>query len=269
MQGGEIDFEMGSQPSATYGTGSGNEPVSGIYDHLIVPVPAITDATKVFTDKKEVTITSVPEAEIYYTLTGKDGLSESKQYTGPFSISQTTRIAFEARQNGLISNVAMSELIKLENDKDITLAHQPANQYSSGGANNLIDGIRCSPDFKVGGWLGFEKENLEAVIDLRSEQTVSYFGAGFLQDENSWIFMPIKVNVYVSADGKNFKPAGEVKNTIPYTKSGTFVHTFEIKTTPLKARYIKIIATNRATCPPGHKGNGGSAWMFSDELIVK
>jgi hexosaminidase len=171
--------------------------------------------------------------------------------------------------NGNVSSVVSSEFVKMADDKDIKLVYPPANQYSSGGANNLIDGIRCSPDFRIGGWLGFEKVNLEAIIDLRQVKPVSTFGAGFFQDINSWIFFPSKIEFFVSENGTDYLSACVINNEIPSDKEGGILKTFEMQTQPVNARYVKFVATNIGNCPPGHKGQGGAAWMFSDEIIVK
>ena len=157
----------------------------------------------------------------------------------------------------------------MTDDKDIKLTFPPANQYSSGGANNLIDGIRCSPDFRINGWLGFEKVNLEAIIDFREVKSFTTFGAGFLQDINSWIFIPSQLEFLVSENGVDYKSAVVIRNNVPQDKEGTILKTLVTKTTSAtKARFVKVIATNIGNCPPGHKGNGGPAWMFADEIII-
>jgi len=60
-----------------------------------------------------------------------------------------------------------------------------------------------------------------------------------------------------------------IKNDVPLEKEGGILKTFEMQVKPINARYVKMVATNIGVCPPGHKGNGGPAWMFSDEIIVK
>jgi len=176
---------------------------------------------------------------------------------------------FYAQQNGNVSKVVSAEFVKMTDDRDIKLTYTPANQYSSGGAINLIDGIRCTPDFRVGGWLGFEKVNLEAIIDLRQVKSLSTFGAGFLQDVNSWVFMPSQIEFFISENGTDFRSVCVIKNDVPQDKEGTILKTFLKETPTVNARYVKFVATNIGNCPPGHKGQGGSAWMFADEIIVQ
>ncbi len=268
MKGGELEFTMGSQPNKKWGVGPGNEPETAITDNLIVPVPGITDASKSFRDKKEITITGPAGANFYYSVEGENSIP-SGPYTGPFTIENSARIKYYAQMNGGVSRVVTSEFVRMADDKDITLINPPANQYSSGGANNLIDGIRCSPDFRIGGWLGFEKVNLEAIIDLRKVKPVTTFGAGFFQDINSWIFFPAKLEFFVSENGTDYRSVCIINNDVPVDKEGGILKTFQKQLKPVNARYVKMIATNIGICPQGHKGNGGAAWMFADEIIVE
>ncbi len=268
MSGGELNFTMGNKPNKTWGSGKGNEPITAITDNVIVPAPALLEGSKSFRDSKEIKILAAPGCTVYYSITGIDGKTTTRQYQAPFTIDASTQIKCYAQKEGSVSNVVTADFIKMTNDRDIKLSYAPANQYSSGGAANLIDGIRCSPDFRVGGWLGFEKVNLEAIIDLHEIKTLSNFGAGFLQDINSWIFMPQQLEFFISENGTDYRSAAIIKNDVPQDKEGTIVKTFETKTAPVKARFVKVVATNIGNCPPGHKGQGASAWMFADEIII-
>lgn len=269
MKGGELVFTMGNQPNKKWGVGAKNEPSTAITDNLIVPAPSILDATKSFKNKKTITITGQSGAALYYRLERTDGTISTQPYTAPFTIDQSSTIKFYAQMNGSVSTIVTSEFVKMNDDKDIRLTFPPANQYSSGGANNLIDGIRCSLDFRIAGWLGFEKVNLEAIIDLKQVKPVSFFGAGFFQDINSWIFFPSKIEFLVSENGKEYHSANVINNDVFTDKEGSILKTFETQVKPVNARFVKCIATNIGTCPAGHKGNGGKAWIFSDEILVR
>lgn len=268
MNGGELQFVLASRPNKNWGSGTGNEPVTAITDYPIVPVPAISNASKAFTDSKEIAITALPGCSVFYTLTSPDGKVRTLEYTAPFSINQTTKLQLYAQKDGSVSKENTANFLKMTGDRDIKLTYAPANQYASGGAQSLIDGIRCSPDFRVSGWLGFEKVNLEAIIDLHQLKTLTHFGAGFLQDINSWIFMPQQIEFFVSDNGTDYHSVCLIKNDIPLDKEGSIVKTFETGVAAVKARYIKVIATNIGNCPPGHKGMGAPAWLFADEIIA-
>jgi len=269
MNGGELSFTMSGKPNKKWGVGIGNEPVTAITDNLIVPTPSIQDATKSFKNNKLITLTAPAGASVFYSITGTDGKTSTQAYKGPFIIDQSSTLKFYAQSEGSVSRVVTSEFVKMNDDKDIKLTFPPANQYSSGGATNLIDGIRCSPDFRVSGWLGFEKVNLEAVIDLREAKMLTTFGAGFLQNINSWLFMPSQIEFFISENGSDYQSAGSIRNDVPQTQEGVVVKTFEMNVPVVKARYVKVVATNIGNCPPGHKGQGASSWIFADEIIIK
>ena len=80
--------------------------------------------------------------------------------------------------------------------------------------------------------------------------------------------MPQQLEFFASENGTDYHSVAVLKNDIPQDKEGTTLKTFETKTSPVKARYIKMVATNIGNCPPGHKGQGAPAWMFADEIII-
>ncbi|MBK9566867.1 MAG: GH92 family glycosyl hydrolase [Saprospiraceae bacterium] len=269
MNGGNLSFSLSSTPNKNWGNGQGNEPVTSIAEHLIVPSPSVKEASKSFRGSKSIELIAQPNAKVFYRVGEGKTFGEYVQYTTPFEINATCTIDYYALADGLKSNVITSEFVKMPDDKDISLKFVPQNQYSSGGATNLIDGIRCAPDFRINGWLGFEKNNLEAIIDLRSKKEVSEFGVGFIQDNNAWVFYPAKIEFFASDDGSNYTKIGEVVNVISPYKEGVMLQMFELPETKVSARYVKVIGHNIGHCPPGHKGLGAPAWLFSDEIIIK
>lgn len=269
MDGGSLTFTLSSVPNEKWGVGIGNEPATSINEYLIIPAPAIREASKSFRGSKLIEFIVQPESKVFYNIVDGNTKSEYKLYNLPFEINKTCSIEFYALSGGIKSKVITSEFVKMPDDRDINLKYQPQNQYSSGGATNLIDGIQCAADFRINGWLGFEKNNLEAIIDLRSKKELSKFGASFIQDNNAWVFYPVKIEFFASDDGVDFLKIGEVVNDISPYKDGVMVQMFELPETKINSRYIKVIGHNIGNCPPGHKGLGASAWLFADEIIVK
>jgi hypothetical protein len=157
----------------------------------------------------------------------------------------------------------------VKNDMEIKLTCPPANQYSGNGPMTLVDGLEAADDFRIGGWLGFEKVNLEAVIDLKTAKKVSRLSADFLQDENSWIFMPSQVEFQISDDGISYRSAGIVKTDVPFDRKGAVKKAMSITIPPVEARFVKVIATSLGTCPDGHKGYPNACWVFCDEITIE
>lgn len=152
--------------------------------------------------------------------------------------------------------------------KPVELMTPFSPKYEAGGAAALTDGIRGINDYHFN-WLGFEGEDLEAVIDLGEEMLVSEISVDFLQDIQSWVFLPGSMTVYSSVDGEELLKLGTVQNITPDDKSGAFIQTFSIKGPEVRARYIRVRAESLKTCPSWHIGAGKNCWIFTDEIVLK
>ena len=156
----------------------------------------------------------------------------------------------------------------LARGRPVTLARPASPKYHDGDARALTDGLKGWGDYHTH-WLGFEGEDLEATVDLGFVQTVTQVDTDFLQDINSWVFMPRVVKCSVSEDGAGFRSIGEVANTVPETRWGPIIAPFNFRCAPTRARFVKVEATSFKTCPAWHKGAGGLAWIFIDEIAVR
>jgi predicted alpha-1,2-mannosidase len=302
MAGGELVFEMAAQPNLKWGAGVNEVPVSRIEEGQIVPVPAIRAAGKTFKDQLEVRIQdnsnrgssptpgsqarqpgwggavkegSVRRNMIHYTTDGTEPGPKSAQFTKPFFIDRSTTIkALAVDSGGSKSLVATADYHQIPHNWTINLISKYNSQYTGGGDFALIDGIRGTSNWSGGGWQGYQGQDLIAVIDLGRIQNVSKFGAGFLQDVGSWIWMPRSVDFEISLDGKNFVPAATISNEVPDGSSandsvGAVIKDFAKTVVAQKARYVRIRAHNFGKIPDWHPGKGGDAWIFVDEIIVE
>jgi len=143
----------------------------------------------------------------------------------------------------------------------------PSAKYRNGEAAALTDGLRGWDDYHMH-WLGFEGAEMDAAIDLGRVQPVSRIESDFLQDINSWVFMPQAVEFLVSDDGTRYRNVGTVKDTIPPQRWDPVVASFNVAFEPNQARYVRVKTVSFKTCPSWHKGSGGPAWIFIDEIRV-
>ncbi|MEQ9405756.1 MAG: GH92 family glycosyl hydrolase [Cyclobacteriaceae bacterium] len=264
MKGGNLVFSMSATPSE-FGQKKEYRPASRIEVESIA-IPALETGNQAFMESTEVKLsTPTKDAEIYYAFSEKD--EKGIRYTAPFTVSKTTDLYVWSQKENKKSLKAKSRLLKIPEKRGITLGTRYANHYTAGGDMALVDFIRGGEDFRTGTWQGYEGVNLEAVVDLGSVRDISEIKIGFLQDENAWIFMPTGVSFHVSNDGENFILVSEEENTISYGEKGTILKDFSVRKSQ-KARYVKIIATNRGTCPEDHKGAGGKSWIFADEIVI-
>ena len=153
--------------------------------------------------------------------------------------------------------------------KQVKLLTSP-KKYANEDPQVLTDGAFGGANFYAN-WLGFEGNDLEAVIDLESDKKLQYIGSDFLQVVNHVVFFPTDVKYYYSLDGENYTLLGTVRNERPLSKQSKIndIQSFEVEFLPVMARYIKIKANNMDIAPDWHHAAGLPAWIFIDEVLVR
>ncbi|MEO1713042.1 MAG: GH92 family glycosyl hydrolase, partial [Bacteroidota bacterium] len=269
MEGGTLEFKMVNRPVTEWAVKPEHQPKSSIQEHLMVPVPGIVQGGRAFFGADTIQLNHLyPEAKIYYTLDGRKPDSTSTLYTQPIPIRETTSMKAIAWHSKLgYSKVIEASFRKVPNDRTITLNTEYSNQYAAGGDRALIDYLQGGNDFRTGEWQGYHAVNLDAVVDLGKRTEVKEVNVRFLQDHNSWIFMPERVQFFESKNGQDYNLLITMPTRTDEQTEGSIVEAFSIPV-GLKTRYIKIVGQNRGVCPPWHKGAGGKAWVFADEIEI-
>ena len=271
IRGGTLIFEMGPEPNEEWGTGEGDIPRSSIDDFPILAVPYLADGMRTFIDSTRVEIGTVDrDARIYYTLDGSEPGIDSYLYTEPFILNESTIIKAIAFREGMpASNMMTARFDRIQGGRSITLHTSYSPMYTAGGDMALIDMLRGSDDFRTGAWQGYQGVDLDAVVDLGREREIARVAVGFLQDQNSWIFMPLEVEFALSTEGTRFEVIGVVKSDVPPEVDGAVLEDFSKEGVNRKARYVRVRARNMGLCPDWHKGAGHKAWIFADEIVVE
>jgi arylsulfatase len=149
----------------------------------------------------------------------------------------------------------------------VTLTTPPSPTYPGQGPSSLTDGKLGSRDHHDGRWLGFEADDLEAVIDLGKARKVSRIGLDCLRAQISWIFLPQSVEFAVSEDGNDWETVHQAPVVLePDPRTATLRIEAEVHAGPV--RYLRVRARNLGQCPEWHPGAGGKAWLFVDEIVV-
>lgn len=151
-------------------------------------------------------------------------------------------------------------------EKKVILKNPPHPNYYN--TNTLTDGFTEGADqFRT--LMGFEGNNLEAIIDLEKPELIKEIKIGFLQNQPSWIFFPKRVEFLISENGKDFEKIAtqEINTNLVEKMSGVFYFSTKEKM-ERNARYLKVVAHNQGKCPEGHNGAGKNCWIFADEIIV-
>ena len=280
--GDALEIEMGSKPNYKYPDVSSYAREPGLWEpegvmitvYRELTVPVFESSESVFRDKMIVSIRQgytgpfTGKYSIYYT-TSADNFSKKHLYTKPFTISETTTIrAWVETKSEFRSAVSEATYHKFVKDKKIKYISHYNPQYTAGGDEGLIDGIRGNVKWRLGGWQGYQSQDFEVVVDLLSVKEIHRVAAGFLEDIRAWIYFPTEMSVEVSEDGENFIPFGTYKNEGPIDDYTEKVQDFTV-TGLAKARYVRVRAKNFGVLPEWHQGAGGDAHIFVDEIVVE
>jgi hexosaminidase len=208
---------------------------------------------------------------IHYTTDGSKPKLNSSLYKAPFPLDHTVTIKAGIFQDGKNKGKIAEQPIIIHKalGKTINMNSPFSSRYPAAGEDALIDGITGSADFSDGNWQGYQANDLDVIIDLGKVIPIEKISTGFIQNAESWIFMPLTVEYAVSVDDHDFETVAKFTNEISEYENGAIIHNFARTFSGVEARYIKVFAENRKTCPQGHPGAGDKAWLFVDEIIIE
>ena len=236
----------------------------------ITPVPRITAAKTVFETTQQVQLSAAKGHQIHYRLRTATDTTDWLPYKKPFAITQTTHIEAVAHHNNVPSKPVEAQFFKRPNNFSIQLKSTYNRQYTAGGSEGLLDGVRGDENWRKGFWQGYQGQDFVAVVDLKQSQEIQIVGVGFLQDSRSWILMPRSVQFRFSEDGKSWHTATAVSHQIDPKDTEVQLHELLYDfDAPIVARYIEVQAINFGTLPAWHQGAGFEAFIFLDEIWVK
>lgn len=223
------------------------------------------------TDKKAVVVTlsTIDDAPIYYTLDGTEPDSASLKYTEPIAITETADFqAVVIRPEGKSKVVSKKISFNKATYCPIELTFQPSEKYKFGGAVTLVDGMKGNDSYATGAWLGFVGGDVEAIIDLGQETEIKRVATSAVVDMSAWIMGSTGLVVSVSDDNKEFREVAskDIPAETNIDKKG--VENYDITFDPVKARYVKVVIKRSPALPKGHAGEGKAAYMFIDEIEV-
>lgn len=266
MKGGTLEFEMTDKPVKNWFS---QFSVSKIESNFAI-VPTI-EADRVFKNETTVKIsTPDPTAKIFYTLDGSEPSEKSNAYTKSLTVAETAIVkAISVSKTGGKSLIAESRLNKKPNDWTVKLFSKYNRQYTGGGDEGLIDGIRGTTNFASGEWQGYQAQDFIAVIDLQRETEIKKLGGGFLQVARSWIWMPTRIEFEVSADGENFRKVADIKTDVAAEDMTHIIRDYKTDIAPVKARFVRVRAYNLGKIPAWHPGAGFDAFIFVDEIFIE
>ena len=140
--------------------------------------------------------------------------------------------------------------------------------YTFKGGITLVDGLKGTPNYRTGRWLGFCETDLEAVIDLKHEEEVCCVSFNTSVDKGDWVFDLLGITVSVSNDGENYAVVFDSTYPDLTAEDENKIYGHKVEFEPTKARYIKIKALSDRDMPAWHPARGLPAFIFVDELEI-
>lgn len=213
----------------------------------------------------------IPGASIYYTLDGTEPGIGNIKYEQLVQIQSSTILKAVTVVNDKVMGMKAAEqnfVMHKALGKNVVYATPVSRYYMADGPNSLTDGVRGTLAVSRY-WHGFPGNDLVATIDLGEETLVQKITLGCLQNYRDWIFLPQSVTYEISIDGKNFINVGMVNNDISPDEKNPVIKNFTANFSTQNAKYIRVTAKNLGECPKGHPGEGKTAWLFADEIIVE
>lgn len=135
--------------------------------------------------------------------------------------------------------------------------NKPIQQwYPAAGETTFTDGVIGGWTYSDNRWQGFLSD-IDVTIDLGELIQVSYIGGTFMQLIGPGVFMPEKVDVWVSENGSDFTQVTTIWNDVSTSNADLLFKSFDV-VCDVKARYVRYHAY-RSTM---------RGFLFLDEVVV-
>ncbi len=289
--GAALEFQMNSQPNKNFGNEISSRPTSSIskefssikYEKYFMPI--VLPHKSLFANAIKVELENFNDnTEIRYTLDGTEPNEDSEKYIGSFSMEKSFTLKAkvfgkELLPSDIIEKTFSKAIVRDEENPFLNIDgtiyptilenNKFHNNYTGGGKEALIDGKFASTDLRSPYWQGYEVNDCDIIIDFGKVIEINKISANFLENQGSWIFIPQSVTVAFSDDGKNFTNPNIICSNEIKDNSQTEIKSYSKDFNKTKARYIHFIADNIGQCPSFHKGVGGNAFLFIDEITIE
>ena len=201
--------------------------------------------------------TGLDEIQVFYSL--NDESPSEHSFADSLTISSPEKINLVPMRKGKQALAALQYTIINHKalGKKVNYKEAYHENYKNVGDYGLTDGIKGSLNFGDGTWMGWSGNNLDVVVDLDSSVAIQYLQLNCLQQTQSWILLPKKVEFFISDDGENWKQLTTQTHNIPDDDFKPQVHEFSYRIPiAMKARLSGLLRPTMANYPAGIMGLG-------------
>lgn len=218
----------------------------------------------------DVTLSTIDDCPIYYTLDGSDPTAASQLYTEPVKVdANCTFKAMAIRPTGNSRIVKEDIVFSKATARKIT-ALQPVNKhYEFAGISTLVDGLKGNRNYKTGRWIAFYRNDLEAVIDFEQPTEFSKVSLTTNVEKGDWVFDARSITLSVSDDGETFREVATEDYPEMTLDNPNQLYEHILNFDAVTARYLKVLVKPEYSLPAWHGGKGLPAYVFVDEIMVE
>ncbi|MGV3602123.1 MAG: chitobiase/beta-hexosaminidase C-terminal domain-containing protein [Dyadobacter fermentans] len=209
---------------------------------------------------------------IRYTVDGTEPDSTtSPVYQKPIPITKNTVLKARAFRTGWYGSTQVGKTFyKAGYRVDSARLGLPSDQgYKAKGALSLFDGKVGDTERVSGTWLGYNQNDFQGFLYFKKPVMASNITVNTLRSLGSYIFPPVRIEVWGGVDEKSLKLLKVITTEIPAKDiPGAENLVYEAAFDPRLLGCIKVEAKPVAKLPAWHAGKGGKGWLFVDEIIV-
>lgn len=212
---------------------------------------------------------TIDDAPIHYTLDGSEPTAQSPVTAGVLPVNRSGTFRAMAVRSSGSSRVVSEKIVFGKSTCKPIVANQPVNeQYKFNGVTTLVDGLRGDGNYKTGRWIAFRGNDMDVTIDLRQPEEISSVMFCNRVEKGDWIFDVRSVTIEVSGDGEHFTRVFFEEYPVMRESDRNGLYEHEQTFAPVKARYVRVVASPESVMPDWHPGKGLPAFLFVDEIII-
>ena len=157
--------------------------------------------------------------------------------------------------------------------EDITILNAPTSPYDKDSEKVLVDKKIGNPANFHEGWVGYYGDTMKVSLQIEDyKKKPSEMVLSFAHHPSQWVFMPQKVTLSYSKNGRKFSKPEEV--ALPFDPTlkendKPRVCILRHKIPGKEARYIRIVAEPVEQLPEWHAAPGEKTWIMTDEVKVR
>lgn len=216
-----------------------------------------------------VTLSTLGDAPIHYTLDGSEPSGQSPRYTAPFEIREGCTLQAVALRDHIQSRMLKQPFVDSKAlGHAIVLESEPLAKYRFGAPETLVDGVESYPSYTNGEWVGWFGDPMVVTIDMAGA-AYHEVSLGTLVLKGDDIFPPRALVAAISDDGTTFTEVGRLEIPMEGEADPDGLKSYEVTFPETTARYLRVEARTVDRIPDWHRARGKKGFLFVDEIAVR